>query len=349
MKKRHFNLWFLFVLSVLFIMLISTILIFFILLALMHMGIDLIFKDRSLFRLILPLVTSTAVGTLLSMMVGTIILKPIRRLNQALSQVSKGNFSIFLNENQNIEELEEMFHNYNLMVKELSSIETLRNDFVTNVSHEFKTPLSNIEGYVTLLQDQNLDQVTKDQYVSIILKNTKQLSSLTSNILKISKLENQTTILDQTTFSLDEQIRQSILLCETKWSEKNITFDLHLDHIMFYGNEELLTQVWVNLIENAIKFSDKNGEIMICASSIGAKETILVSVTDHGIGFDPEISGHLFEKFFQEDKSRQKEGNGLGLALVKQVVALFGGSIYASSNPEDGTCFTVELPINHQE
>ena len=313
-------------------------------LALMHVGIDLIFKDRSLFRLTLPLVTSTAIGTLLSMIVGNTILKPIRTLNQALSQVSKGNFSVSLNENQNIEELEEMFHNYNLMVKELSSIETLRNDFVTNVSHEFKTPLSNIEGYVTLLQDKNLDPAVRDQYVSIILKNTKQLSNLTSNILKISKLENQTSILDQTSFSLDEQIRQSILLCEAKWNEKNITFDLHLDRINFYGNEELLTQVWVNLIENAIKFSNENGEIMICASLDVAKENILVSVTDHGVGFDPEISGHLFEKFYQEDKSRQKEGNGLGLALVKQVVTLFGGNIGAVFDPEDGTCFSVELP-----
>jgi len=343
MKKRHLNLWLTFVLSVLFIMIFSTMAIFFIMITLINMGFDFPFRDRSVFRILIPLVTSTCVGTLLSMLIGNTILKPIRKFNQALTNVAKGDFSISLKEDQTVYELNEMVHNYNIMVKELSSIETLRNDFVANVSHEFKTPLSNIEGYVTLLQANDIPVETKEKYIQVIIHNTRQLSNLTSNILKISKLENQETLPEKSWFSLDEQIRQAILVLEPKWSKKNLEFDIQLSSISYHADEELFMQVWMNLLDNAIKFSKDHGEIQVFAYQ--REDELFVSIADSGIGFDPNVSAHLFEKFYQADNSRLLEGNGLGLALVKQILYLSDGHILVESKPEEGSKFTVVLPI----
>ena len=172
------------------------------------------------------------------------VFKPISNLNEALIKVKKGDFNCELLIDNEIEEIEEMYLNFNSMVRELNSTETLRSDFIANVSHEFKTPLSSIEGYVTLLQTKNLSQQKREEYLEKVIINTRRLSDLTGNILKLSKLENQQVLTEKTQFDLSENIREQILLLEEKWTKKNIELDINLEEVLICGNEELLSVVW---------------------------------------------------------------------------------------------------------
>lgn len=286
---------------------------------------------------------SVIVGTAISAVVGKRILSPLVKFSGALMEVGKGNFNIKLDENKyHIEELKEMSQNFNIMVSELNNIETFRSDFIANVSHEFKTPLASIEGYTMLLQSDNLTDQEKNDYTKKILSNTKRLSNLVGIILQISRLENQGIIAEKNKFKLDEQLRQTLLLFESKWTTKNIDLDLDLDEITFYGNEELLMQVWANLFSNAIKFTSNNGTI---ACTLRRSDSfIITTISDNGIGISEDVQKHIFEKFYQGDKSHSSEGNGLGLALVKRIVDLCGGTIEVQSELGAGSTFTVKLP-----
>lgn len=286
---------------------------------------------------------SVIVGTAISIFIGKKILYPLVKFSEALMEVGKGNFTIKLAENKyRVEELNEMSHNFNIMVNELNNIETFRSDFIANVSHEFKTPLASIEGYTTLLQDNNLTIEEKGEYTKKILNNTKRLSNLVGIILQISRLENQGIIAEKNKFKLDEQIRQTLLLLESKWTEKNINLDLNLDPITFFGNEELLMQVWANLFSNAIKFTPDNGNITCTLKQ--SNDWITTIISDNGIGMSKDVQKHVFDKFYQGDKSHSSEGNGLGLALVKRIVDLCGGTIEVYSEYGTGSIFTVKLP-----
>ena len=269
--------------------------------------------------------------------------KPTQKLSKAFTEVKKGNFDVKILDKTKFAEINTMYNNFNIMLDELKNTETLRNDFVVNVSHEFKTPLTAIEGYATLLQDENLSQDKKQLYTERIIQNTNRLSSLTGNVLLLSKLEHQETIQDKKHFSLDEQIRQTILSLESSWTSKNIEFDLDLPEVNFYGSESLSHQIWTNLINNAIKYSKENGLIKI---SIQKREkSILTIIEDNGIGMDENTKNHMFDKFFQADRSHKSEGNGLGLSLVKKIVSLFNGKIIVKSKLNEGTTFFVLLPL----
>lgn len=235
---------------------------------------------------------------------------------------------------------------FNAMAHDLSNIETLRGDFVANVSHEFKTPLSSIEGYATLLQNPSLSDDRRDYYIQKILDNSRKLSELSSNILLLSKLENQEMVIGVSEFRLDEQIRRSILMLEDKWTKKQIEFDMDLPIQLYRGSEGLLERVWINLIDNAIKHSDAGGVIRIdiAKSDFG----ISISVADSGDGMSDEIKKHIFEKFYQGDLSRREEGNGLGLSLVKRIIELCGGDIRVESAPGCGATFIVDLPLSDE-
>lgn len=295
----------------------------------------------------IPIVTlsfgSILLGTIIALFVGKLMIQPIQTMRDAFDELSKGNFSVRIPTDQKLIEIREMAQHFNAMAYDLSHIETLRNDFVANVSHEFKTPIAAIEGYATLLQTPKLAQEKHDRYVRIILDNSRRLSSLSTNILTLSKLENQEMILDKREFRLDEQIRKSILTLEGKWSDKNIEFDMDLPKQIYYGSETLLSQVWINILDNAIKHSPRNGIIHISIHS--AETEVSVSIADHGHGMTPEIQKHIFEKFYQGDNSRQTEGNGLGLALVGRIVELCHGTITVESEPQKGAIFSVHLPI----
>lgn len=296
--------------------------------------------------LIIAFIVCIVIGTLLTTFMGKNILHPIHDLIRATSEVSRGHFNVRVNVPSD-KEYGDLARNFNKMAQELSGIETLRGDFISNVSHEFKTPLASIQGFAKLLQDENISEEDRKEYTQVIIDETSRLSKLSSNILKLTKLENQTTIGKKTRFSLDEQIRKIILVLEHEWSKKDINLDIDLEEIWYVGNEELMAQIWQNIINNAIKFTPEHGEISVklFRSEIG----IVSKISDNGPDIPKEIIDKIFDKFYQGDHSRATEGNGLGLALVKRVVDLCGGKVYVENLFEGGVCFTVELPFIIQD
>lgn len=268
-------------------------------------------------------------------------INPIKEVGGAMEKISDGDFSVRLETKSNSKEIQEIFSGFNMMAQELQSTEILKSDFVSTVSHEFKTPISAIEGYSTLLQNDDDLNSEQKEYVDKIIFNTKRLSSLTGNILLLSKIENQSIVSNKTQFDLDEQIRKSLLTLEGAWTQKNIEFDIEMDDTDYIGNEALLHHIWDNLISNAIKFSDYDGEIAIRLHNLHDK--IVFTVSDKGIGINEESQKHIFDKFYQGDTSHKHEGNGLGLALVKKIIDLEDGSISVKNNEDRGCTFTVVL------
>ncbi|MBR7146435.1 MAG: HAMP domain-containing histidine kinase [Oscillospiraceae bacterium] len=282
-------------------------------------------------------------GGVLTMLLSKWIFHPITRLGRAMRQVAKGDFSVRLKDRHRFREIEEIYRNFNLMTQELGATEILQMDFVSNVSHEFKTPINAIEGYATLLHGAS-EGVTAEQreYVDKILLNTRRLSRLTSNILLLSKVDNQA-ILEKTRFRLDEQIRQSILQLETQWETKELELDLELENLEIVGAENLLLHVWDNVIGNAVKFSPTGGRIRITLEQRG--DRAVFAACDEGPGISESARAHIFDKFYQQDSSHKEEGNGLGLALVKQIVDLSHGTVAVENIESGGCCFTVEIPM----
>ena len=287
---------------------------------------------------------SLLLGVTIAFFVGRLIILPIQNISNALGELSKGNFSVRVPENARIEEIRELSQRFNAMTFDLSHIETLRSDFVVNVSHEFKTPIAAIEGYATLLQNPTLSPERHTHYVEKILDNSRKLSTLSSNVLLLSKLENQQTMPQCTEYRLDEQLRTVILRLENRWEPKQLNFDIDLPARMYEGCEPLLDQVWSNLLDNAIKHAPLGSTIHV---HLRQKETALtVCIADHGDGMSADVQKHIFEKFYQGDSSRKAEGNGLGLALVKRILDLCGGQITVESAPGKGASFFVTLPMN---
>lgn len=274
------------------------------------------------------------------------IVSPLSKLESAMTKVSEGDFNVRLETNSRIEEIKKSYDSFNIMVKELRSTETLQQDFVANVSHEFKTPINAIEGYATLLQGANLDE-EETEYVSKILFGTKKLSELTESILLLSKIENQSIVVKNEKIRLDEQIRQAVVFLESKWEQKRLDFDANLEEIYYYGNENLLFRVWVNLIDNAVKFSHVGG--IISLELVSFDGFVRFTVTDEGPGVSDEAKKHVFDKFYQADDSHFSQGNGLGLTLVKRILSTQNGFAEVSDNPGGGAKFTVKLPLEKNE
>ena len=281
------------------------------------------------------------IGILVTSQLFKYFFNPIKKLRVAMDKVADGDFSVRLEEKSSSKEIMEIYTGFNLMAHELSSTEILQTDFVSNVSHEFKTPINAIEGYSTLLQDaDNLDDEQRE-YIDKILFNTQRLSSLVGSILLLSKLENQQIPTNQTEYRLDEQIRQSVVALETAWVQKDIELDVELDRVSYLGNEQMMRHVWDNLISNAIKFSPQGGTVKLRLTQKARKLTF--TIEDQGPGLSEEAQKHIFDKFYQEDSSHKKEGSGLGLALVKRVLTIEKGQITAENIPDGGCCFTVAL------
>ena len=287
-------------------------------------------------------VVSAVAGGLMSYFVGKRILAPMRKLNAASKEVARGNFNITVSDSSKLQEVQSTFRNFNAMIRELNSNATLSNDFVANVSHEFKTPLTAIEGYAMLMQEPELSEAERNEYLEKILINTRRLTTLVGDILMLSKMESKSLSEQYQVFRLDEQLRQAVVALEPEWSAKNLSFDVALDEVSFNGCEGLLMHIWSNLLNNAIKFSKNGQEIKI--SLLDQKECVVVSVTDHGCGMPKEVQERIFEKFYQGDSSHRSEGNGLGLALVKRIVELSDGVVEVLSRPGEGATFRVILP-----
>lgn len=269
------------------------------------------------------------------------VFKPLEQMTKASKQVAKGNYTVQVSYDGKVEELSHMFHNFNRMVQELNSVEMIRNDFTANVSHEFRTPLSSITGYVTLLQDPELTEEERKEYIQKIFFNIEKLGDLTENILRLSKLEHQAYLEPPVTYRLDEQIREAIVLLEPKWGRKGIGFDLDLPEITYTGQQALLFQVWMNLLSNAIKFSQQEGTVTVRLKE--QEDSFEVLFSDDGIGMSKETMTHIFDKFYQGDTSHRSQGNGLGLALCKEIIDRCDGKIYVTSQPGHGSVFMVRL------
>lgn len=285
---------------------------------------------------------SLLIGASISALLGKWFFGPITQLSDAMKKVADGDFSVRLTADKGIREIEDIYANFNLMAKDLGATEILQTDFVSNVSHEFKTPINAIEGYATLLQgDENLSP-EMEQYVEKILFNTKRLSGLVGNILLLSKVDNQVIQSRVSTFRLDEQIRQSVVLLEPKWEEKDLEFDVDLERVEYTGDESMLMHVWNNIIGNAIKFDPPGGYVGIKMKQRDGE--ITVTVEDSGPGVDEEAKKHIFDRFYQADSSHKEEGNGLGLALVKRIVDANKGRVTVENRIGGGCRFTVILP-----
>lgn len=302
-----------------------------------------LYQTPALFLFLAIAVSSILISTLIARVIGEKIFAPIKELNHATKQIADGNFRVSIKEDGTVAEVREMAHNFNRMAEELRRTEIIHNDFARNVSHEFKTPLSSIEGYATLLQSPGLSEEKRLEYASRIIAGTKRLTTMTGNILMLSRLENQQTGIERSAFSLDEQLRQIVLLYEDEWNRKELCLELDLPAVTYVGNEELLFQVWQNLFGNAVKFSNPGGSVFL--QLLPEEKQITVLLRDTGIGIAEKDLNRIFEKFYQGEQSRNTPGNGLGLALAKQIAELHGGSIKASSSPQEGTEFTVILPV----
>lgn len=315
----------------------------------LSLGIILLFEWVFQFSTNLPALIQINVFSLIVAVVATnfmskAVFDPIEELREGMQKVADGDFGVRLESNSRSAEMQEVIAGFNMMAQELESTEILQTDFVSNVSHEFKTPINAIEGYTTLLQGCEALDEEQQEYVEKILFNTNRLSTLVSNILLLSKIENQSIQTHQEWYGLDEQIRESIVALERAWDEKNIEVDVELDDVEYYGNENMMYHVWINLIGNAIKFSPQGGVVKIRLRK--TDDRVLFTVEDEGPGLSEEAQKHMFDKFYQEDSSHKQEGNGLGLALVKRILSVVEGSVTAE-NIEGGGCrFTVTLQAN---
>jgi signal transduction histidine kinase len=291
--------------------------------------------------LIVMFALSIVLGAAIAAFFSRKALRPLRDIIKATNEVASGNFNVTV-ESKGIQELEELSHSFNRMTKELSSIEALRSDFISNFSHEFKTPIVSIRGFAKLLREGGVSDADKDEYLEIIFAESERLANLSTNILNLSKYEAIEIITEKTDFRLDEQVRRAILLSEQKWAEKNINIDIRMDNATFFGDADLTQQIWVNLLDNAIKFTKPEGNIGITLIDLPA--SISLAIQDDGMGMDKETQTRIFDKFYQEDKSHTQDGNGLGLPMAKRIAQLHGGTIKADSTPGSGSVFTVVLP-----
>lgn len=290
-------------------------------------------------------ISSTIIGTGTSLFVSRHFFKPVDAIIKSQKKVANGDFSSKVTPPKGDTIITDLVNGFNTMTDELGSTEMFRNDFINNFSHEFKTPIVSIRGFAKQLKNDDLSEEQKREYIDIIVNESDRLASMSSNILLLTKFENQQMVTDKTEFYLDEQIRKCILLLEKDWSRKNIDFNIDLNEIRYYSNEEMLSHVWLNILNNAIKFTPENGTVTV--KCYRDASNITVKIIDNGIGMDDKTQRHIFDKFFQGDTSHTIVGNGLGLPLAKRVVTLCGGKITAKSQTGKGTTFIVRLPVEN--
>jgi signal transduction histidine kinase len=271
--------------------------------------------------------------------------RPVKKITDAAEQIMQGNLDIRIEKLKTIDlenGLNVIIDDINRMAKELSGMETLRTDFIANVSHELKTPLAVMQNYGTLLQQPDLPEEQRMEYARAITEASQSLANMVSNILKLNKLENQTIYPATVTYDLGEQLCECLVGLEEVWDKKGLDIEADVaEDVYVTADPELLTLVWNNLFSNAIKFTEAGGKISLTLKSEGGKA--VVQVADTGCGISPEVGKHIFEKFYQGDTSHAAKGNGLGLALVKRVMDITGGDISVSSEVGRGSVFTVTL------
>lgn len=287
---------------------------------------------------------SLIIGFLLASLIGKITFKPIKRIIDQLDRLASGDFKARLHFGKPISlhpSFKKIEKSFNRAAEELEHTEMLRSDFINNFSHEFKTPIVSIAGFAKLLRRGNLTDEQKEEYLEVIEEESLRLSAMANKVLNLTRVENQTILTEVTSFNLSEQIRGAVLLLAEKWTEKNLYMDMQFDEHMISANEELLKQVWINLLDNAIKFSEPGGTVTV--GILEEDDRYSVSVSNSCKDIPKDCIAHIFNKFYQADESHSSQGNGIGLAVVKKVCELHGGAVSAKS--EGGTTtFTVLLP-----
>ena len=294
--------------------------------------------------MLIVLLISLILGSVLTFITARFPLQPFNRIIQAMNRLAAGHydtrltFGRFLSKQSAFREVSDSF---NRMAEELGNTEMLRSDFINHFSHEFKTPIMSITGFASLLKKGNLPKEQQLEYLTIIEEESMRLASLATHVLNLTKLENQSILTGSTSFNLSEQLRSCVLLLESKWSQKHLEMDVEMEEYEIEANEEQLREVWINLLDNAVKFSMDYGTVRLDVTQ--RPDTLSVSISDTGAPIPPESIDRIFQKFYQADSSHATEGNGVGLAIVRKVVELHQGDIQVRS--QDGvTTFTVTLP-----
>lgn len=290
-------------------------------------------------------ISSMLIGALLAAFAPKFAFKRLSRISEGMREIARGNFKARLPEADKadaLSEFGELERTFNQMASELDGLEIFKNDFINNFSHEFKTPIVSLRGFARQLQSGNLSEEQRKEYIDIIVTESERLAKMSTNVLLLSKLENQQIVTEQVKFDLDEQIRSSILLFEKEWSEKEIELDINLEPIKYTFNEEMLSHVFINLFSNAVKFTAKGGAISCSLYDNGSD--VIYEITDSGIGMSEETVNRIFEKFYQGDTSHSSLGTGIGLNIVSRVVTLAGGKISVKSELNKGSTFKVTLP-----
>ncbi len=288
------------------------------------------------------LLLTLLLGSLCILIVARYLVKPLKSLTQATKRLAKGDFDVDLKMSRT-DEIGGLAKSFHEMASELKQMEQMRQDFVSNVSHEIQTPLTSISGFAKALKDDNLvAEGDRSYYLDIIIAESERLSKLSDNLLKLASLDSELHPFEAATFNLDEQIRQVVVTCEPQWSAKNLRIELDSPvAVKITADADQLKQIWLNLLGNSIKFTPGGGQILIRVSQ--TRNEITVAITDTGIGISPEELNNIFERFYQADRSRNSSGNGLGLAIVKKVVSLHHGSIEVKSTIGKGTTMIVTL------
>ncbi len=287
-------------------------------------------------------------GSIVFLVIADIIVKPLTRLTNAIKELSNGNYNVRV-DNVGQDEISKLNQGFNQMARQLAKQDETRQKFISDISHEFQTPLTSIQGFANILKEEDLPKEQRVKYANIILYNSKRLSSLAKNMLQLTLLDREEIELELTNYSLVEQMNRVISTQENQAMEKNIeiVFEMPKKEIFIEGDEQRLEQVWTNIISNAIKYTNEGGLITITMKK--NSKDIEISIEDTGIGMSKEVVSHIFERFYRDDKARNVEGNGLGLAIVKSIVDLHHGKIDILSQVDVGTNFIVRLPIEKQK
>ena len=295
------------------------------------------------FRIVFAAISFLAVFAAMATMAAIRFSRPITELTDATQLIRAGDFTVRMPEDAP-GEIGELMRSFNGMADELSRTAYLQKDFISSVSHEFRTPIASIRGFARLLKMPELQEEQRQEYVALIAQESDRLARLSETLLRLSALEQQTGPASVSEFRLDEQIRQVILRLEPEWSSKEIDWQLELADVTIRSDEGLLSHVWVNLLQNAVKFSEAGSRIEV---RVYRSDMAVIEIADHGIGMDEETISRIFDRFYQADGSRSREGVGLGLCLVKRILDMLEGSVKVTSAPGRGSTFIVRLPIGH--
>ena len=297
-------------------------------------------EDSAVLSLLIFTISSIFIGTLIATIFSRIPLKPVHILIDGMTNLSKGNYDVKIKLGKRNPVGKEITKTFNLLASELSQTEVLRTDFVNNLSHEYKTPIVSILGFAKLLQKTDLT-AEQQEFVDIIVTESSRLTNMTTNMLALSKIENQHILTDKQHYNVSEQIRECIILLEKRWSDKNLEIEADFGEFMINGNQELLKQVWINLMDNSIKYSYPNGKISFFIKD--SENLLNVSVINTGPLIPKDIQKRIFNKYWQEDVSHSSEGTGIGLSISKKIIELHHGNIHVTSNERE-TEFIVSLP-----